>query len=89
LISRKGWGLGRPNLNLDRPQFGRARSLRRFEVKLERFFQIGESVLFGFALAGNINFQALGDIPIPSRQTVAANGRFMSTFFHTMNGVRI
>jgi len=39
--------------------------LRQFEVKFERFFQIGESGFLGFTLAGNINFQALGDIPIP------------------------
>jgi len=71
VLSRKGWGLSRPNLNLDRPHFGRARVLRRFEVKFERFFQVGESLFFAFALACNINFQTLGDIPIP----LAPDGR--------------
>ncbi len=38
--------------------------MRRFEVKFERFLQIGESLFFGFTLAGNIHFQALRDIPL-------------------------
>ena len=36
LISRKGCGLSRPNLNLDHANFGGARGLRRLEVKLQR-----------------------------------------------------
>jgi len=42
--SKIGTGLSRPNLNLDRPNLGRVGSLRRFEMKFECFFQIGESL---------------------------------------------
>ena len=34
LISRKGWGLSRPNLNLDGANLGGTRRLRRLEVEL-------------------------------------------------------
>ena len=37
LISRKGWGLSRPNLNLDRADSWRTRGLRRLEVKPQCF----------------------------------------------------
>jgi hypothetical protein len=65
LISRKGRGLSRPNLNLDGAHFGRPCSVRRFKMKFQRFFQIRERLVFCFALAGNVNFQALGHIPVP------------------------
>ena len=39
--------------------------MRRFEVQFQRFLQVGESLFFGFALAGDIDFQALGDVPFP------------------------
>jgi len=64
LTSRKGCGLSRPNLNLDHANLGRARGLRWLEVQLERFPQIPESFFFRFALAGDIDFEALGDEPI-------------------------
>lgn len=34
-------------------------SARRFEVKIEGLFQIGESFFFRFTLAGNVDFEAL------------------------------
>ncbi len=71
LISRKGCGLSRPNLNLDGANHWRTRGSRGFEVQFQRLLQVGERTFFGFALAGDIDFQALGDVPIP----LAPNGR--------------
>ena len=39
--------------------------MRRFEVKLQRFLQVGEGLFFGVAPAGDIDLEALRDIPIP------------------------
>jgi len=61
----EGFGLRRPNLDLDGTNHGRARGLRRFEVQFQRFFQAGESRFLSFALAGDIDFQALGDVALP------------------------
>ena len=33
-------------------------------MEFERFLQIGQRLLFALALAGNIKFQALRDVPI-------------------------
>jgi len=33
-------------------------------MELQRLFQIGQRLLFGCALAGDINFEALRDVPI-------------------------
>lgn len=55
--------LKRPNLKLDRTEFGRPRCLRRLEIQFERFFEIGKSFFLGLALAGDVEFQTLGDIP--------------------------
>lgn len=33
-------------------------------VKLERLLEVGESLFFRFTLARDIDFQALGDVPI-------------------------
>jgi hypothetical protein len=38
--------------------------LWRLEVEIESFSKILKSFFFGFALAGNIDFQALGHIPV-------------------------
>jgi hypothetical protein len=64
LTSRNGRGLSRPNLDLDCSDLGWPSRVRRLEVELQRFFQIGERFFFGFALAGNIDFKALRDIPV-------------------------
>jgi hypothetical protein len=64
LTSRNGKGLSRPNLDLNGSDFWWPRGLRRLEMEFQRLFQIGQCFLFGFALAGNINFKALRDIPI-------------------------
>ena len=45
--------------------------MRWFEVQLHRFLQIGQSLRFALALAGDAEFQALGDIPLP----LPPNGR--------------
>jgi hypothetical protein len=37
----------------------------RFEVQFQCLTQIIESFFFGSALAGNIDFQTLGDEPVP------------------------
>src|SRR6185437_6307012 len=65
LTSRNGCGLSRPNLSLDRANLRRPRGLRRLEMKLQCFFQVGESLFFGLALAGDIDAQALGHVPVP------------------------
>ena len=44
--------------------------MRRFEVKLQRFLQVGESFFFGRTLTGDIDLEALGNIPV----TFAPNG---------------
>ena len=44
--------------------------MRRFEVQLNRFLEIGESLFLGVALAGDVELKALGDIPPP----LAPNG---------------
>jgi len=62
LISRNGWGLTRPNLNLDGTKPRGTCRLRWFEVKLQCFFQVGESLLFGFTLAGDIEFETLRNV---------------------------
>ena len=58
-------GLNRPNLNLDCAQPWRTRGLWRLEVKLQRFLQVSKGLLFGLTLAGDIDFEALRDVPIP------------------------
>ncbi len=65
LTSRKGWGLSRPNLGLDHADLGWTGCLGRFEVQFERFLEVGKSLFLGLALAGNVDFQALGDVPLP------------------------
>ncbi len=71
LISRKGCGLSRPNLNLDRTNLWGTCGLRRLEMEFQRFLQVGESLFFGFTLASNVEFEALRDIPL----SFAPNGR--------------
>ena len=39
--------------------------MRRFEMKFECFPQVGECLFLRFTLAGDIDFQALRDIPVP------------------------
>jgi hypothetical protein len=65
LISRRGWGLSRPNLDLDQADLRRPGCLRRFEVEFNRFLEIGKSLFLGLPLAGDIEFEALGDITRP------------------------
>ena len=45
--------------------------MRWFEVQFQRFLQVGKSLFLGLALAGDVEFQALGDIPLP----LTPNGR--------------
>ena len=65
LISLKGSGLSRPNFNLDGADLRHSCGLRDFEVKLQRLLQISQGLVFALALAGNIQLQALRDVPIP------------------------
>lgn len=37
----------------------------RFEVKLQRFFQVGERLFLGLTLTGNVDLETSGDVPIP------------------------
>src|ERR1035441_3204409 len=60
LTSRKRWGLRRPNLALDQTDPRRPCCLRRFEVQLNRFLEIGESLFLGVALAGDVQRKGPG-----------------------------
>ena len=42
----------------------------RFEVQFNRFLEVGQSLVLGLALAGDVEFEALRDIPLP----LAPNG---------------
>ena len=64
LTSRKGKGLSRANLDLDDANHRRARGLRRFEMKFERLLQIFQGLLFGLALAGDVDFKTLRYVPL-------------------------
>ena len=39
--------------------------MRWFEVEFQSFLQVREGLFLGFPLAGNVEFQALGDVPRP------------------------
>ena len=39
--------------------------MRRFEVQFNRFLEIDKSLFLGVALAGDVKFETLGDIPPP------------------------
>jgi hypothetical protein len=56
--------------------------MRRLEVQFERFLQIGQRLFLSLILAGDVDFETPGNVPMPSRQTVAANGSFIKSFFH-------
>ena len=43
--------------------------MRHLEVELQCLFQIGKSFFFTFTLAGDIDFQALRNIPVSLRAT--------------------
>jgi hypothetical protein len=62
--SRKGCGLSRPNLDLDHADSGWTCRLRRFKMKFKRFLKVGERLLFGGALAGDIDLEALRYVPV-------------------------
>ena len=38
--------------------------MRRFKVQFDRFLEVGEGLLLGTALAGDVEFEALGDVPL-------------------------
>jgi hypothetical protein len=80
---RKGNGLSRASLYFNRADFRRTRRLWWFEIKLQSLLEIFKSFFFGLALAGYIRLQALETYQLPSRQTVAANDRFMTLFCHS------
>ena len=62
--SRNGRGLSRPNLNLNGANLRRPSGQRRLKMKLQRFFQVDERFLFSFTLAGDVDFETLGNIPL-------------------------
>ena len=65
LISRKGRGLSRPNLNLDHTDLWGPSRTRRLIIKFECLPQVFQSFFFGLALTGNIHLKALGNKQIP------------------------
>ena len=48
-----------PNLNLNSPHGRGPSSLWSFEMQFESLLQVVQGLLFGFALTGDINLQAL------------------------------
>lgn len=64
LLLQNGKYLTRANFDLDCSDLWWSRRLRRLEVKLQSLFQVGEGFFFGFTLAGDVNFEALRDVPI-------------------------
>ena len=61
---RKGWGLSRPNRDLNHADLRRPCCLQRLEVQFNRFLEVGKSRFLSLALAGDVEFQALGHIPV-------------------------
>lgn len=59
-----GIGLSRANSDLDCADHGRAGALRRIEVEFEGFFEVGQGLLFGRALAGHVDLETLRDVPV-------------------------
>ena len=53
--------LSRANFHRDAGDFGDDAGNRRFKVEFERFAEIGESFVFGFAVAGDVDLGALSD----------------------------
>ena len=53
-------------------------------MKFESFRKVSQGLFLSFPLAGDIHFEALGKetYQFPSRQTVAANCRFIFVWFH-------
>ncbi len=64
LTSRNGSGLSRPNLYLNGVDLRWPRRHWRLEMEFQRFFQIDERFLFRQPLAGDIDFETLGDLPL-------------------------
>ena len=80
LISRKGSGLSRPNVNLDDPYRRWACGQRWLEVQFQRLFEVRQRFLFGLALAGNVYLKALGNEPVtfpPDRRGKRSLHRFI------------
>jgi hypothetical protein len=50
-------------------------------MEFQRFFQVRQRLLFGLTLAMSIS-KHCEIYQLPSRHTVAENGRFMTPFFH-------
>src|SRR5581483_10100064 len=65
LISRKGSGLSRPNLDLDGPYDRGPCGPRGLEMQFKSLFQIRQRFLFRLPLTGHIHLQALRDEPLP------------------------
>jgi hypothetical protein len=51
------------DLDLDGPDLGSRRRLRRFEVEREGLLEVCQCFFLATALAGDVDFQALGDHP--------------------------
>jgi len=64
-------GLNGANPDLNRAYFRGPRGPRRLEMEFQCLFQVGKCFPFGFALAGDIHFEALRDVPFP----FASDGR--------------
>ena len=61
---REGRGLIGSDLHLYLAELGSRRGKGRLKVKLHRLPQIGKRIIDCFTLAGYVNFQRLGYVPI-------------------------
>ena len=56
--------ISRPNLHLDHAYLGRMRRSRGVKMQGQRFLEIIQRFVFRCPLTGNVDFEALGDVPI-------------------------
>ena len=58
-----------------------ARVARGFKVEFERFLQVGQGFFIGLALACDVDFLALGDVPVSVSPSGCCDWHFVSPFF--------
>jgi hypothetical protein len=85
LISRKGNGLSGIDVNSDRMKLRHDSCMWRVKVQFERFPQIIDRFIFGLTLTGDIDFEALCNVPITLSPDTRGKLQFHS-FLHPVSG---